>query len=641
MFSLKPCSMPVKPNKSSHFFHELKRRNVFRVLAMYAGAAFVIIEVTNNVVDPLRLPPWLPTVIILLLIVGFPVTAILSWIFDLTPKGIERTEPLTDQVESQELAKDHRRRLRPSDFIILALLVAVGILVYPKIFNQDNFKESRESDGKISLAVLQFENRTGDTLFDIWQGGLQDLLITGLSDSEELSVRQYQSTNSVASQRMENYAGFSPRFAKEVAMKLDVRNLVRGTLMKAGGQVRMDAQIIDAQSNEIYKTFLVQGSSEDDFFLMMDTLSLLIKNYVEIKNIKAKRNSSLLEATGNTRSSEAYKYYIHGLDANTNMDMGHAAEWLSRAVEIDSSFTNAQVFLAHSYHMNNEESKAQEVVTHTYKEKDLLPLADRLMLEHLHAYFYETPYEEIKYAKQLVELDDINPMYLHILAVAHYKVFEYEEAVIYWERLFELHEKWGSEWQNPFAYFMLADSYHELGEPEKEGEIINLGVRLFPQNGYILSYRAIWALTQDDTEGNGQIMEDYLSFRHNVTNCPEALISTDFGFLYAKAGRMGEAEEKYRLAILQDPENLQYQMNLAKFLIDEEINVDEGLQIVEHILEKFPDRWALLHYKGWALYLKENYEEAAELIRVAWEHKPLYNHLLYMRLQEAEKALAS
>src|SRR5210317_1238125 len=109
--------MPRNPKKSGSFFHEMKRRHVFRVLAMYAGAAFVIIELTNDVVDPLRLPGWLPAIIILLLIVGFPVTAILSWIFDLTPKGIQRTEPAEVQADVQESAVAQRRRLRVSDVI--------------------------------------------------------------------------------------------------------------------------------------------------------------------------------------------------------------------------------------------------------------------------------------------------------------------------------------------------------------------------------------------------------------------------------------------------------------------------------------------------------------------------------------------
>jgi class 3 adenylate cyclase len=79
-----------------YFWEEAKRRNVVRVIAMYAGAVYVIIELVNNVVDPLGLPQWLPTVVILLLIVGFPVTAILSWIFDFTPEGIKKTVPVEE-----------------------------------------------------------------------------------------------------------------------------------------------------------------------------------------------------------------------------------------------------------------------------------------------------------------------------------------------------------------------------------------------------------------------------------------------------------------------------------------------------------------------------------------------------------------
>ncbi len=633
--------MPQKPKKSIRFFHELKRRNVYRVLAMYAGAAFVIIELTNNVVDPLRLPAWLPTVIILLLIIGFPVTAVLSWIFDLTPEGMVKTEPLDHSDEGQEPDEPARRRLRPSDVVIVVLITAVGILIYPKIFHGDDLKEVRNNDGKVPLAVLPFENLTGDSLLNAWQGGLQDLLITRLSESEELSVRQYESTNYVVSSRNENYASLTPKLFKEVATQLDIATLVSGTFLKAGSEMRITAQLIDAQTNEIYKTFQVLGSSENDFFSMADSLSWLIKNYVEIKNIKEKRNSSIIQAERYTGSSEAFKYYMHGIDAMMDFDMGQATEWLSKAVESDSMFINARIFLAHAYHMNNMDARARQIVTDTYEQKDGLSLSEELKLEHLYAYFFESPNEEIKYARQMVELDEMNPVSWHMLAAGYYKIDAFEEAAACWEKLFDLHAKWGTQWQNPFAYFMLADAYHRMGEEEKEGDILQSGNELFPQNGYIQTYRVIWALTQKDTALTNGIMSDYLSFRHNVTHCPEALISNDIGYIYSTVGRTDEAEKQYRLAIEQDPENLQYQFNLAKFLIDEEINVDEGLEIVQGILEIAPDNWALLSYKGWGLYKKEHFEEALELLRTGWNKKPIYNHQYYLHLQEAEEAVAS
>ena len=79
------------PNKLSQFWQELKRRKVIKVIGMYAGTAYVLIELANNVSRPLNLPDWTPRLIIMLLIIGFPITAILSWIFDITPEGIRKT----------------------------------------------------------------------------------------------------------------------------------------------------------------------------------------------------------------------------------------------------------------------------------------------------------------------------------------------------------------------------------------------------------------------------------------------------------------------------------------------------------------------------------------------------------------------
>ena len=83
----------------------------------------MIIEVTNNIVEPLGLPAWGPTVVILLLIIGFPVIAILSWIFDLTPEGVKKTVSLEDLVENSDSEKTERRRLRTSDIVIESLLL--------------------------------------------------------------------------------------------------------------------------------------------------------------------------------------------------------------------------------------------------------------------------------------------------------------------------------------------------------------------------------------------------------------------------------------------------------------------------------------------------------------------------------------
>ena len=85
-------------------------------------------------VEPLSLPEWTDTLIIVLLVIGFPITVIISWIFDVTPEGIKKTEPAKVAKEKEDEVKPAKRKFRVSDVIIGILVVIVCILLYPKIF---------------------------------------------------------------------------------------------------------------------------------------------------------------------------------------------------------------------------------------------------------------------------------------------------------------------------------------------------------------------------------------------------------------------------------------------------------------------------------------------------------------------------
>jgi hypothetical protein len=97
--------MPENVDNPFSFWQELKRRKVVRVITVYAAAAFVIIELINNVYEPLRLPEWTPTLVIVLLCVGFIITVVVSWIYDIHPEGgIIKTEP-SHKVKEEDIPK--------------------------------------------------------------------------------------------------------------------------------------------------------------------------------------------------------------------------------------------------------------------------------------------------------------------------------------------------------------------------------------------------------------------------------------------------------------------------------------------------------------------------------------------------------
>ncbi len=224
---------------------------------------------------------------------------------------------------------------------------------------------------------MPFENLSGDTLYNVWRGGFQNLLISTLSNSEELLVRQYQAIYSVLEGRKNiSYASLTPSLASELAEKLESRTFVIGNILKAGNKIRVNAQLVNAGSEEIYKTYQVDGNTEDDILDMADSLSGMIKNYLEIKKLVEQYDSPAIRGRF-TNSSEAYQYYIHGYNAFMDLDLQTATEWFSKAIEIDPDFITAYVTLSFVYRvMGNDKLAKGTIFTYPYINLPEVPFSN-------------------------------------------------------------------------------------------------------------------------------------------------------------------------------------------------------------------------------------------------------------------------
>ncbi|TFH38151.1 MAG: hypothetical protein E4G95_04130, partial [Bacteroidia bacterium] len=125
---------------------------------MYASAAFVIIELINNLAEPLKLPPNLITIVVIVLAVGFPLVIILSWLYDLTPEGVEKTKPAEEVIEGEKTVVPNAWKIATYvSFVAIVGLLTFNIIGNSKLLHAGDIK---------SLLILPFDNLTGDDQLD-------------------------------------------------------------------------------------------------------------------------------------------------------------------------------------------------------------------------------------------------------------------------------------------------------------------------------------------------------------------------------------------------------------------------------------------------------------------------------------------
>ncbi len=230
--------MPEQSNNPFNFWQELKRRKVFRVITVYGAAAFVIIELINNITEPLSLPEWVPTLVIVLLAIGFLIAIVMSWIFDITPEGVKKTEPVSKIKEHPEEKPAKMIGWKIATYI--SIVIIIGFVVLNILSRNKGLQDLAILDK--SIAVLPFKNFSTDSGQEHMCMGLTDEIINHLFKIE--SFDKVASLSSVLTFRD------TDKLTPEIAIELDVNYILEGTYKKIGEQLRVTAQLIEAKSDK-------------------------------------------------------------------------------------------------------------------------------------------------------------------------------------------------------------------------------------------------------------------------------------------------------------------------------------------------------------------------------------------------------
>jgi tetratricopeptide (TPR) repeat protein len=526
-----------------------------------------------------------------------------------------------------------------SGVLLIAVLGIAFILFLPSKLKRSSSENPRSSEGRISVAVMPFHNLTNDTTLNVWQDGIQEILIAVLSNSEELKVRQIESTsNLIQSKGLKDYASITPFVAGNISQKLNADVFIYGSIKQSISTIRLNAQLIDSKTTETFKSFQIDGTA-DKILQIIDSLSSMVKNFLIISKL-GKEIAPDYKHLASTIAPEAYRDFIYGKNAFMKGDYTTAINLLSQALAVDSNFTFATVMLSFAYGNVGSYDQAKKLCLRIYEKRDQMPLQQKIYTNWAYAAFFETPVEEIKYLRQFLEIDDQEPLFYFLLGECYNKLDQFDKAVPEYEKALEIYDKWGTKPMWIQNYLKLGFAYHKTGQYKKEKKLYKIAEQSFPDDGEMILRKTILSLSEGDTISANRYIEKFRSLSKNAS-MTESDILTRLGDLYWEASLLDKTERYYRQSLLLEPDSPEKLNRLAWFLIENNRDINQGLKLIDKALELKPDEYNFLDTKGWGLYKLGRNKEALEILEKSWDLKPAYSHTLYLHIQEVKKAIAT
>lgn len=350
------------PEPRSSLFDELKRRRVFRVAGVYVVAGFGVIEGADLLFPRLGLPDWTVTLVVGLVLLGFPLAVALAWAFDFTPTGIQRTP---------RASSSSRPLLGPAARIAVVGAVLIIAVAAAGFFLSRGPGPTTELDPE-AVAVLPFRVGGADPSLSYLREGVVDLLaakLTGEAGPRAVNPRTMLTAwrSAVPSEE----TGLSPDKAIDLARELGARQLLVGDVVGTASALTIRAELIDTDTGA--STQAEQSGSADDLTVLVDRLA------ATLIALEAGEGRPRLEQL-TTTSLPALRAYLQGRSAFREARYSEAADRFVEAVEEDSTFALAAMGMAEALRWWAERPGEEEALRLAWKYRGRLSERDRAFL---------------------------------------------------------------------------------------------------------------------------------------------------------------------------------------------------------------------------------------------------------------------
>src|SRR5437867_127302 len=441
----------------SGFFEEVKRRKVYRVAVAYVIAAGGIIQLASAAFPAWELPNWALRLVIVSLLIGFPIALILAWAFDVTPQGI-KTTPTT------AVPGAHRRRN-------VIMLVATGVIISAAA---GFFLLPRAVARKIdkSIAVLPFENLSDDKENAYFADGVQDDVLTNLSRIGDLKV--------ISRTSVMQYRGKTTN-VREIGKALGVSNILEGSVRRSGNKVRVNVQLIDANTDEHIWANDYDRDVTDVFAIQSD-LAQKIAEALQAKLSPGEKSQMTRKPTEN---GEAYLAFVQAHDLSCAFEdfdkLKQSEQLYARAVELDPNFALAMArysqlesWIVHTFDRTAE--RRQKARTLAERALELQPDLPEAHLALGISYYYgdnnyDAALKEFETAQR--GLPNESEMYLYIAAIQR-RQGKWADSTANFEKAASLNPK------DTWALQNLTFNYQMARNFSKANETIDRALKLTP-----------------------------------------------------------------------------------------------------------------------------------------------------------------
>jgi len=531
-------------------------------------------------------------------------------------KGIPTTErvlPKRKPSTSKEITVTFSLRKL---FIPALALVAVAIVVVIIWRLIPQKEEVSLPPGKPSLAIMYFENNTGDESLDHWRKAIADLLITDLTQSKYVKVLSGDRLFNILSQLDQLEAkSYSSDVLRQVAGRGRVGHILLGNYARAGENLRIDVMLQEASTGELLGSERVEAIGEESIFSMVDELTKRIKSNFKLSAEEIARDIDKAVGEITTNSPEAYKYYSEGRKYHLKGDYRHSIQLMERAVAIDSEFAMAYRSLAMSYGNLGYGSESRKYRQKAFELIDRVSDRERHLIQ---AQFYsqseKTWGKTIKAYNNLLRLYPEDGIANNNLGVVYNNLEQWDKAI---ERFVVCIQ---NKDEAIYPYVNLASSSQATGLYDKAREVLEYYLNNISDNVSIRGDLAYNYLCQGEYDLALVEVDKALSL--DTAYYANVWVKGD---IYHCKGDLTKAEKEYQklLEAEEKTAHLYGRRRLAALYLlqgkfeKSKSQAQKGIELAEKLGEK---RWKPGFHVGLAYsYLKSgNPEKALEECNKAW-----------------------